>query len=174
MDSHVTTELLFYTICNEAFEIELIICKQRIMNLLCDEGLDEFIDQNSIYDLSDQWKPCRYGNGDTFWDLSRECGTGTLKIFSMNIKSLPKHKGELVVYLFNLPIFDNLVLTEIGARNIDLTANLLAGYDFLYVLTDKNTHGGIGIYWKDRLTNLAVSEMNFAKTLTDSDVKLNP
>ena len=164
MDSHVTTELPFYTICDDELEIELTTCKQRIMNLLCDEGLEEFIDQNSIYDLSDQWKPCRYGDEDTFWDWTRECGTGTLKIFSMNIRSLPKHKGELVAYISNLPLFDILVLTEIGARNIDLTANLLTGYDFLYVLPDKNTHGGVGIYWRDRLTNLAVSEMNFAKT----------
>ena len=41
------------------------------MNLLCDEGLEEFIDQNSIYDLSDQWKPCSYGDEDTFWDEQR-------------------------------------------------------------------------------------------------------
>ena len=63
-----------------------------------------------------------------------------------------------------MPLFDILILTEIGARNIDLTANLLTGYDFLYVLPDKNTHGGVGVDWKDRLTNLAISEMNFAKT----------
>ena len=106
MDSHLTTELPFYTICDDELEIELTTCKQRIMNLLCDEGLEEFIDQNSIYDLSDQWKPCRYGDEDTFWDLSRECGTGTLKIFSVNIRSLSKHNGELVAYLSNLPLFD--------------------------------------------------------------------
>ena len=164
MDSHITTELPFCTICDDGLEIELTTCKQRIMNLLCDEGLEEFIDQNLIYDFSDQWKPCRYGDGDTFWGLSRECGTGTLKIFSLSIRSLPKHKGELVACLSNLPLFDILVLIEIGARNIDLTANLLTGYDFLYILPDNNTHGGVGIYWKDRLTNLAASEMNFAKT----------
>ena len=45
------------------------------------------------------------------------------KMFSMNIRSLPKHKGELVAYLSNSPLFDILVLTEIGARNMDLTAN---------------------------------------------------
>ena len=140
---------------------------------MCDEGLEEFIDQNSIYDLSDQWKPCRYGDEDTSWDLTRDCGTGTLKIFSMHIRSLPKHKGELFAYLSNLPLFDILDLGEIGARNIDLTANFLTGYDFLYVLPDKNTHGGVGIHWRDRLTNLAVSEMNFAKIVTAQDVKLN-
>ena len=67
MVSHVTTELSFYTICNDELEIELTTFKQRIMNLLCDV---EFIDQNSIHDLSDQWKPCRYGDEDTIWDLS--------------------------------------------------------------------------------------------------------
>ena len=67
MVSHETTELPFYTICNDELEIELTTFKQRIMNWLCDV---EFIDQNSIYDLSDQWKRCRYGDEDTFWDLS--------------------------------------------------------------------------------------------------------
>ena len=61
-------------------------------------------------------------------------------------------------------MFDILVVREIGARDIDLTANLLSRYDFLYVLPDNNTHSGVGKYWKDRLTNLAVSEINFAKT----------
>ena len=163
MDSHETTELPFNTICDDELEIELT-CEQRIMNLLCDEGLEEFIDQNSIYDLSDQWKPWRYGDEDTFWDSIREWGTGTLKIFAMHIRSLPRHTGELVAYLSNLPLFDILVLTGIGARNIDLTANLLTGYDFLYVLPNKITHGGVGIYWKDRLTNIAFSEINLDKT----------
>ena len=64
MDSHITTEVPFDMICDDELEIELTTCKQRIMNLLCD--------QNSIYYLLDQWKPCRYGDEDT-WDLSREC-----------------------------------------------------------------------------------------------------
>ena len=54
MDSHVTTEFSFYTICDDELEIEFTTCKQRIMNLLCDEGLAEFIVQNSFFDLSDQ------------------------------------------------------------------------------------------------------------------------
>ena len=91
----------------------------------------------------------------------------------MNIRSLPKHKGELVAYLSNLPLFDILVLTEIGARNIDLTANLLTGYDFLYVLPDKNTHGGVGIYWRDRLTNWPLVKWILPKLVTAQDVKLN-
>ena len=81
-----------------------------------------------------------------FNDLSNECGIGTLKVFSMNIRSLPKHKGELVAYLSNLPLFDILVLTEIGSRNIDLARNLLPGYDFMYVIyTNEKYSWGSGI-----------------------------
>ena len=37
----------------------------------------------------------------------------------MNIRSLPKHAGELIVFLKLLQTnFDMIVLTEIGARNV--------------------------------------------------------
>ena len=119
MDNNLASELPFYTITNDDLEIELTTCKQRIITLLRDTGLEDLIDQSLPHCASNLWEPCRYGDEDIFNDLSNECGIGTLKVFSMNIRSLPKHKGELVAYLSNLPLFDILVLTEIGSRNID-------------------------------------------------------
>ena len=82
----------------------------------------------------------------------------------LNIRTLPKHKGELVAYLSNLPLFDILVLTEIGSRNIDLARNLLPGYNFMYVIPTKNTHGGVGLYWKASLSSFMVNDLKFTKT----------
>ena len=84
----------------------------------------------------------------------------------MNIRSLPKHKGELLAYLSHLPRFDILVLTEIGARNIDLTVNLFGGYIFLYILRDKNVYGGVGIYVSDSLNDVFLTNSQFKKTWT--------
>ena len=55
----------------------------------------------------------------------------------MNIRSLPKHGGELV-FFFNLMTtkFD-VVLTEFGGKNITLVENLLPGYKFYYIIPEK-------------------------------------
>ena len=49
-----------------------------------------------------------------------------LNIFSMNIRGLPKHGGELLVFLQSLETkFDVIVLTEIGDHNIGTVEHLL-------------------------------------------------
>ena len=84
----------------------------------------------------------------------------------MNIRSLHKHKGELLAYLSNLPRFDVLVLTEIGARNIDLTVNLFDDYNFLYILPDKNVYWGVGIYVSDYLNDVFLTNSQSKKACT--------
>ena len=66
----------------------------------------------------------------------------------------------------NLPRFDVLVLTEIGARNIDLTVNLFDGYKFLYILPDKNVNWGVAIYISDSLNDVFLTNSQFKKTCT--------
>ena len=77
----------------------------------------------------------------------------------MNIRSLPKHGGELVCF-FNLMTtkFDVVVLTEIGAKNITLGENLLPGYKFYYIIPDKNKWGGVEIYMRDTIDNITPIE----------------
>ena len=68
----------------------------------------------------DQWKACEYADEDTFATLVNTRGTGTLKLYSMNIRNLNKYKGGLVAYLSNLPpSFDVLVLKGMGWRYIE-------------------------------------------------------
>ena len=65
----------------------------------------------------------------------------------MNIRILPKHGGELLLFLKLLETgFDIVVLTEIGSLNIDLVKHLLNDYDFYYVTHHDNMFGGVGIY----------------------------
>ena len=54
--------------------------------------------------------------------------------------------------------FDAVVLTEIGAKNITLVENLVPGYKFYYIVTDKNKCGGVGIYIKDTIDNITPIE----------------
>ena len=44
---------------------------------------------------SDLWKVCQYAGEDTFSTLVNTWGSGTLKLYSLNLHSLNKHKGEL-------------------------------------------------------------------------------
>ena len=68
-------------------------------------------------------------------------------MISLNIGSLPKHGGELLVFLEALEInFHIIVLSEIGARNIGIVEHLLPYHDFHYVLPRDNYFEGVGIY----------------------------
>ena len=112
----------------------------------------------------DQWKACEYADEDTFTTLVNTRGTGTLKLYSMNIRSLNKHKGEFVAYLSNLPPFDVHVLTEIRSRNIEMAQNLLEGYNFMHVKPNQNYYGGVGIFWRCDIQNCTQTDINFNHT----------
>ena len=59
--------------------------------------------------------------------------------FSLNIRSLPKHGGELLYFLKSLKTkFDAIVLTEIGSKNISVVEKLIPNYNFHYILPAKN------------------------------------
>ena len=94
----------------------------------------------------------------------------------MNIRSLPKHGGELLVFLKLLETdFDIVVLTEIGSRNIDLVKHLLNDYDFYYVTPLNNMYGGVGIYVSSNINNvLVLDNIAVEKTCLCQNVKLNP
>ena len=118
-----------------------------------------------IHKYQENWRECQYCDEDQFGKFDSDVGQGALRIFSMNIQSLPKHKEELLAYLSNLSRFDVLVLTEIGARNIDLTVNFFGGYNFLYILPDKNVYGGVGIYVSDSLNDIFLINSQFKKDM---------
>ena len=89
---------------------------------------------------------CQYYDENEFISANRD-GDGFLNIFSMNIRSLPKHGGELVNFISSMETkFDVIILTEIGARNLSVVLNLFPAYTFHYVRPQNNNYGGVGIY----------------------------
>ena len=81
--------------------------------------------------------PCQYFDEDEFIKKNRrsdEC----LDILALNIRSLPKHGGELLYFLKDLNTkFDIIILTEIRSKNISVVEKLLPDYNFHYVLPAK-------------------------------------
>ena len=132
--------------------------KERIVQLMDNHCITEFINDNYINELfvNQDIPLCNYLNEDEFTQLKRET-PNHLNIFSMNIRSLPKHGGESLVFLKLLETdFDIVVLTEIGSRNIDLVKHLLNDYDFYYVTPLNNMYGGVGIYVSSNINNVLV------------------
>ena len=165
MSADLAAEMPFFQILDYDLELELITCKNRILKLLGENKIEEYVKQDDyMSNNSDQWKACQYADEDRFTSLVNTWGTWTLKLYSMNVRSLNKHKGELVAYLSNLPFFDVLVLTEIGSRNIEMTQNLLEGYSFIYVKPNQNYFGGVGIYCRNDIQNFTKIDQNFNYT----------
>ena len=83
---------------------------------------------------------------------------GSLKIFILNIRSLPKHKGELMAYLSNFKPFDILVFIEIGRRNIDTVCNHFEDYQFFFELPVNNDRGGVAVYVNSEVSQVHILE----------------
>ena len=110
---------------------------------------------------------CAYFSEDDFNRLKRDAPSN-LNTFSMNIRSLPKHGGELTVFLKLLEAdFDIIVLTEIGSRNIDTVKYVLDSHEFHLVAPVNDMYGGVGIYVSNNITKKHVQTLdNIALTKT--------
>ena len=107
-----------------------------------------FLSDTKIGNLSDYCRHSANRNGDGF-----------LNIFSMNIRSLPKHGGELVNFISSMETkFEVIILTEIGARNLSVVLNLFPAYTFHNVRPQNNNYGGVGIYTHNSLLNVVMME----------------
>ena len=96
---------------------------------------------------------CQYYDEEQFISKNRN-GDEFLNILTLNIRSLPKHGGELYVYLESLNTnFDVIILTEIGARNLSVVQKLLPNFTFFYSPPIDSSWGGVGIYLSKSLTN---------------------
>ena len=115
---------------------------------MSNNGLLDFFKENNINELCDLpfLDTCQYHDDEEY--IRKGCNTENyVNIFSMNIRSLPKHGGEITVFLNTLQSdFKVIVLCEIGARNISTVENLFPGYDLYCVLPQNNMFGGVGIY----------------------------
>ena len=101
---------------------------------------------------------CQYYDENEFISANKN-GDVFLNMFSMNIRSLPKHGGELVNFIGCMETkFDVIILTEIGARNLSVVLNLFPNYSFHCVRPHNNNYGGIGIYTHDSLLNVVLRD----------------
>ena len=114
-------ELLpFYLLTDYNVESWFISTKRKFVNLINNEKFVNFLKENKYEQIFNpsSMTPCQYFDEEEFIKKNRtsdEC----LNIFSFNIRSLPKHGGELLQFLKDLNTrFDVIVLTEIGAKNV--------------------------------------------------------
>ena len=144
-------ELPFFYLTNFNLDETLQSPKDKIHLLLQDRGLDtKIVDLLDIECFgSNTINKCQYYDENKYNDIA-ELTDSTLTIYSLNIRSLNKHKGELVAELRCLKgQFDIILLTEIGARNLNFAVNFMEEYDFFYVQPSRgNFYRGVGIYIK--------------------------
>ena len=153
-------ELPFQGLTNYEIELNSQSTKKYIINLLDNHKLCEYLKEsylNTVFNPNDLHL-CNYFDEDEFIACNRNT-TSHLNILSMNIRSLPKHSGELKCFINVLGNeFDIIVLTEIGSRNLSTVEHLFAGYVFFYVTPDVNFYGGVGIYISEKMENVYIDE----------------
>ena len=112
-DGRIRHELPFQGLTDYDVEDEYIPTKRKILTFLDNPKFEEFLKTNqfdSLFNPSDL-NCCKYYDEDEFNDLNRQ-GDGFLSVFLLNIRSLPKHVGELACYLNILKMqFDIIVMT---------------------------------------------------------------
>ena len=142
------SHLPFEKASNYDIENEFRSAKFRIIQLMNDHRLDKFFEEHYLSRLFEPYANnlCNYYDEDSYGNLKGD-EPSHLNTFCMNIRSLPRHAGELVVFLKLLQTdFDIIVLTEIGERNISTVEHLLDDYEFLYNSPKSNMYGGVGLY----------------------------
>ena len=115
-------ELPFNNLSDYNIENEYISTKRKLQSLLDNDKFQSFLNDNMYEEIFNVAAsiPCQYYDEEQFISKNRN-GDEFLNIFTLNKKSLPKHGGELYVYLESLNTnFDVIILTEIGARNFSI------------------------------------------------------
>ena len=115
--------------------------------------------------IQTQNSKCKHYDVEDFVSLNIK-EKDSLNIFSLNIRSLPRHAGELVVFLKSLDTeFDIIVLSEIGRYNLSTVENLFDGYSAYFEPPMSNPKGGIGFFISHKLGNIVRDvDVEFIKT----------
>jgi hypothetical protein len=157
-DSTALKELPFGDLTDYSMGTEIDDSKKRILSLLEGHELKDFLHDNNLAALLNPHNTltCSYYDEDSFNNKFKNT-RNSLNVFSLNIRSLTKHAGELVNFLNLLNTkFQIIILTEIGARNLSVVYHLLRNHTFYYVPPDLNMYGGVGIYVSDCIENVSV------------------
>ena len=90
----------FENITDYDVENELESAKARIQQKMNDHRLENFLEENYLMDLFNPFdlNVCKYFDEDEH-NGQRRSSKYHLNVVSMNIRSLPKHAGDLVVLL---------------------------------------------------------------------------
>ena len=130
-------------------------------------GLVEFLKGNYLTELFDPQDLvlCSYYDENEFVTSNRN-SENNLNVISMNIRSLPKHYGELSCMLSVLETrFDVIVSTEIGTRYITTVQIIMNEYTFYHVIPENNFYGGVGIYAHNSIVDVcAMDELKIGKS----------
>ena len=122
------------------------------------ENFQTIITENKYEQLfnPNQNYSCQYYDEGEFIIKNRN-GDDFLNVFSLNIRSLPKHGGELMSFLGTLKTeFHVIILTEIGSRNLTVVEKIFQNYTFFHKIPQRNNWGGVGIYIHNSLSNVGL------------------
>ena len=112
----------FYSQSDYDIENEFLTTNRKFDNLLDNKQFEMFLKENQYEQIFNPTcvTPCQYFDEDEFINKNK-MGENFLNVFSLNIRSLPKHGGEFLHFLKSLKTkFEVIVLTEKGAKNISV------------------------------------------------------
>ena len=118
----------------------------QFTNFIKDQALSNILDIN-------QYTSCEYYDEEQFrHKLSNQ--EYRLNIFTLNIRSLPKHRGELVNFINLLQAeFQVIILSEIGSRNLTTVEHIFPNYSFVAIPPSACLMGGVGLYISEIIQN---------------------
>ena len=149
-----------------ALEQEFESAKKRIKSLMKENNFDKLLkEQQFLNIINDSGTKCKYYDIEDFVSLNLS-QRNHIKIFSMNISSLPRHAGELVCFLNSLETeFDLIILCEIGKYNLSLVENLFPGCISYFEPPKNNPKGGVGVFISNKLGKIIRNtDVEFVKT----------
>ena len=153
------------------YDIELLFenSKIRIQKLMSDHRLITFLKEQKLSNIfnSNDYTSCEYYDEEEFVRLQE--GIESLKVFSLNIRSLPLNGGQLVNFLNLLKSeFHIIILTEIGAKNLSLVENLISTHHPLEIAPPvNNPRGGVGIFISKSIVEYSIARNIAVKKTCD-------
>ena len=133
---YISTQLPFQGLTDYDVEVNFRSAREHIIELMNQHDLVDFLKNNYLAELFDprDLVSCNYHDETEFVKLDRD-SENDFNVISMNIRSVPKHYGELFCLLSVLETrFDVIILTEIGARNITTVQCIMDNYLFYFTV----------------------------------------
>ena len=143
--------LPFYNLTNIELVKVLETPKNRLKQILSESNFKSFvtasINRNIINPID-----CNYYDEHELNEVFKKTNCA-ISVLNLNIRSLDKHIGDLMALLLNVDhIFDIIILTEIGRKNIENRVSTVRDrYNMEYVTPESNNFGGACIMIRKEL-----------------------